>query len=278
MKKSTRIKHVKLLERLKKLGAVAVGFSGGVDSAVVLAAAVDALGKDNVFAITARGDFFPKRETDEARKIARKLKVKHVVFDAKPLSNAALKNNPPDRCYHCKKATFKKIVEIAASDWLFQVADGANVDDASDYRPGAAATNELEIYHPLMDAGLGKKEIRELARHYKLPNADKPASPCLATRFPFGTAIDKKSLVCVEKAEEALHKMGFKIVRVRSHGEMARIEVLKKDLKRIVFRSETVFDKLKKTGFKRVTVDLEGYRSGSMNEGAAENGRQRGKK
>lgn len=273
MKIELRRKYLVLFDVLNGCGDAAVAFSGGVDSAVVLAAAADALENDNVIAITACGDFFPKRETAEARKIAKALKVKHVVFDAKPLSNPALKNNPPNRCYHCKKATFKKIIELADANGIANVMDGANLDDEGDYRPGAAAADELEIIHPLVEAGIGKNVVRELAREYALPNAGKPASACLATRFPFGAALDKKSLRRVEKSEQALIDMGFKIVRVRSYGDLARIEVPIKDLKKIFSRRAEISDKLIAAGFKRVTVDLAGFRSGSMNEEILKNGR-----
>ena len=261
-------KFKKLTENLAASGRLALAFSGGVDSAFLLKAARETLPPENILALTARADLFPRREAAEAAELAASLGLTHLIIDFDALAVPQVAANPPDRCYHCKRALFEKLLRAAAARGFPVVADGANLDDADDFRPGARAVRELGVVSPLKQAGLTKAEIRELSRYLGLPTWDKPAFACLASRFPYGQALTPEDLVRVEKAEDLLLSLGFKNIRVRSHGRVARLEVEPQDRPR--FFSLELMDRLnadlKTLGFEFAALDLGGYRSGALNQ------------
>ncbi len=258
---------------LAGLRSAAVGFSGGVDSTFLLKAAHDVLG-DDVLAITVAAAVHPRAELDEAKELASAMGVRHIVVEVDALSMAAFKTNARDRCYHCKLDVFAQIQRLAAESGISNVADGTNADDIGDDRPGLKAVEELGILTPLRDAGLTKADIRALSHELDLPTWDKPAYACLATRFPYGTEITAEKLDVIERAEAAVHELGFVASRVRYHGDVARVEVQAGDVENAA-RPETAAEivrRLKEVGFRYVTLDLQGYRVGSMSEGSASEG------
>lgn len=258
--------YVDLTALLRSLGSVAVAFSAGVDSTLLLQAAHDALG-DHAVAVTARSPFVPRREIEAAEAFCRERGIPHRVLDFDPFSVEGVRENPANRCYLCKKALFSRILETAAELELHWVVEGSNADDLEDYRPGMAAVSELGIRSPLLELGLTKAEIRSMSRELELPTWSKPAMACLATRIPTGTPLTERSLRLAEAAEERLTDLGFQKLRVRVHGELARIELDPEEIPRLVDTGlrETVFRDLREMGFHWVSLDLGGYRMGSMN-------------
>ena len=260
-------KHEKLKEIIKNMGSLAVAFSGGVDSTYLLRTAHDALG-DKAIAVTIKSPSFPEREYHEATEFAQRLGIKHITVEAEESDIELFADNPPDRCYICKKAIFKKVMSKAAEAGISNIADGSNVDDLGDYRPGLKALKELGIRSPLVEAGITKQEIREFSQGLGIPAWDKPAYACLATRIPCGEKITMSKLKMVELAEQFLFDLGFKQVRVRHHGDIARIEV--ESSERFRFFDEQIMDRindeLHSIGFRYVSMDLGGYRMGSMNK------------
>ncbi len=260
-------KFEELKRILRGLAPLAVAYSGGVDSTFLLRAAVEVLGPERVLGVIGDSPSLPRSELEEAKALADGFGAAYAVVYPQELRNPQYTANPPDRCYHCKSALFACVRELAAARGIPHVADGNNADDAGDWRPGRRAAAELTVRSPLMDAGLTKADIRELSRGFGLPTAEKPAMACLASRLPYGTAVTAETLEQVEKAEGFLRGLGFRQVRVRHHGEMARIEIPPEGLSRLA--ADPVRGKvchaLRELGYRHVALDLAGYRTGSMN-------------
>ncbi len=255
----------KLKEYLKNLKSVAVAFSSGVDSTFLLKTAHDIL-NDNVIAVTAKSCSFPQRELQEAIRFCKNENIKHIIVESEELNIEGFKNNPPNRCYLCKKELFQKIWQCAKDNHIENVAEGSNIDDEGDYRPGMQAVKELGVLSPLRTAGLSKAEIRTLSKEIGLPTAEKQSFACLSSRFVYGEEITEEKLKMVDKAEQLLLDLGFNQVRVRIHGNIARIEVLPREFEKILQNREKITSEFKMYGFSYVTMDLIGYRTGSMNE------------
>ena len=259
-------KKQKLESILKGYGRVAVAFSGGVDSTFLLKTAHNVLG-DQAVAVTVRSVFVPEKEQEEAERFCSELGIRLISIDADVLQIEGLADNPPNRCYICKKELFTRIREQAGQLQIRHIAEGSNTDDLSDYRPGMAAIRELGIHSPLCEAGLGKSEIRNLSQDLLLPTWNKPSMACLASRFVYGETITKDQLKMVERAEELLHLLGFRQYRVRIHGgSLARIEVEPEEIHQLLPLRGQIHTAFRQLGFSFVTVDLGGYRTGSMNE------------
>lgn len=260
-------KYKRLRSIIEGMNRVVIGFSGGVDSTFLLKTAHDVLG-DKVLAVIASSETYPQREIEEALKLARELGVKFKLIETHELRDNKFRQNPPQRCYYCKKELFSRLKSIAQEEGFEWVLDGSNYDDLDDFRPGTKARDELGVRSPLQEAKLTKKDIRLLSKYFGLPTWSKPSFACLASRFPYYTPIDEEGLQRIGQAEDFLRGLGFRQVRVRHHGYLARIEVLPEEISRLVHQKqkEKIIKKFKALGYRYVTIDLEGYRSGSMNE------------
>jgi uncharacterized protein len=260
-------KHQALKNVLQEMGSVLIAYSGGVDSSLLLKVAADTLGA-NVFAVTGTSETYTPRELRDARELVEALGVRHLVIATEELSNEQFAANPPERCYFCKKELFGKLRELADQNGVPWILDGANYDDLNDFRPGMKAAAELGVRSPLKEAKLTKDDIRALSRELGLPTWDKPSAACLSSRFPYGDAITKEKLTAVEQAEACLAAYGIKGFRVRVHGNVARIEVPRAAMPVLIEEKNAgdIAARFKELGYDYITLDIEGFRSGSMNE------------
>ena len=259
-------KERRLDEILAGCGSVVLGYSGGVDSTLLLRKALDVLGPERVLAVTAASATYDADEVDEAAALAEELGAAHERLVSGELEVEGFIRNPPERCYYCKTDLYGDLRELAARRGIRTVIDGSHAEDLLDHRPGLRALDEQGIVSPLKEAGFTKSDVRALSRRLGLPTADKPANACLASRFPYGEPIDSESLGRVGRAERILREAGFPVVRVRHHGPVARIEVPPADRARLLDAADRIAPALKELGYVWVSCDLEGYRSGSMNE------------
>jgi len=270
---STEEKYQRLQNILKEMRHVLVAFSGGTDSTFLLKVAADVLG-NQVLAVTANSEIQPQHEFEEAKAFVQKLGVAHLVIRTNEMQDETFLQNPPDRCYHCKKSIFSAMKQIALEKGIPFIVDGTNADDIQDYRPGLRALNELNIRSPLRKAQLTKSEIRQLSKEMNLPTWDRPALACLASRIPYGTRITPEKLARIDKSESYLRDIGFTQIRVRDHDTIARIEVSRENKNLFLDNkfSDKIVQYIKDLGYQYVALDLEGYRTGSLNEILKANG------
>lgn len=266
MDSELREKTDKLREIIADMDGCVIGFSGGVDSTLLFAVAAEVLG-EKVLAVTATSKTYPERELNEARELAGKIGGRHLVIVSEELDIPEFRDNPRNRCYYCKKELFGKLRAIAAQEGLGYVLDGTNSDDAGDHRPGRTAAGELQVRSPLEEAGFTKQDIRDLSHEMGLSTWDKPTFACLSSRFPYGTAITPERVDQVGLAEESLRSLGFRVLRVRYHGSVARIELGEEEFESACGTlRDGVIKAVKAAGFTYVALDLQGYRTGAMNE------------
>jgi uncharacterized protein len=253
-----------LESRIADLGSAVVAFSGGVDSSLVAALAARALG-DRALAVTAVSPALATGELAGARDVARAIGIRHETITTAELARAGYRANGRDRCYHCKTELYEQLGALAARRAYGAVLSGANADDVGDWRPGLRAAGEHDVRHPLLEAGVGKNEVRELARTLGVPSAGKPASPCLASRIPYGTAVDPGVLRQIDRAELALKGLGYRVLRVRHYGELGRVELAADELPRALARPEEVLAAVRSAGYEYAEIDRRPFRSGSLN-------------
>ena len=259
-------KYGRLKEIIKSMDSVLVAFSGGVDSSLLLKASIEAFPRENVLAVSAASELKPKWEQDEARKIAKMIGARFLPVRLRQLDNPGVRKNPENRCYICRKALLAKMQRLAKENGLRHIILGDNADDLHDIRPGYRASQEMDIRSPLAEAGLTKSEIRELSQRLGLPTWNKKPFPCLATRFPFGEEITEEKARKIDQAECFMRRLGIGDIRVRHHGTVARIEVEPDDFQKVLASRKKIHGKLKSLGYRYVSLDILGFRSGSMNE------------